>query len=425
MKKVHLSVAISLIVLLSVAGQIVAAGETLHLAVLPDPFAEPVQRLLPKFEEETGIHVVMDILPYGGLRERLLADFVGRQASYDVFSMDICWVAEFATSGWAHSLDSYIKRDAQSVEMEDFLPGALQGLAYYNDEVYGLPIGAYYYFMHYRKDIFEAQGLQPPVTIADMRALAKKLTDPSKDMYGFSAGYKRGAPVVHDSFAYYTGMGGRLFRDFPTDLTPQLSGEIGMTTYQFYKDMLDYSPPGAVSFDFYARREPFHQGKVAMIGNWSSVSAQFEDTRYTAEGVVGNVGYTYMPRLDKSQTPTVPFGGWALSINTYSKKKDAAWEFIKWVTSPRIQKLYVADGGTPIRFSTLKDPVIGKKYPFYSLILDAESKGYVLSEFRPRTPEWPAIEETAGLYLSQAMSGQMPVDKALKELDKEIKDLVQ
>jgi ABC-type glycerol-3-phosphate transport system substrate-binding protein len=188
--------------------------------------------------------------------------------------------------------------------------------------------------------------------------------------------------------------------------------------------MLNYAPPGALGFGFYARREPFHQGRVAIMGVWSSVSAAFEDPRQTVPTVIGNVGYSFMPKSNRAQRPVVPFGGWALVINRYTQKKDAAWEFIKWLTSPQIQRAYAADGGTPIRYSTLRDPELSAKNKWYRVILEAEAKGYVQYEFRPRIPEWPQMEEIMARHLSEAMAGSKTIERALNEIDAELEALL-
>lgn len=400
----------------------------LNLAVLPDPFAEPVQDLLPRFEEETGISVEIDILPYDGLREALLADLAGQEGFYDVMAVDIVWIAEFAEAGWTVNLDSYIEEDEDEVEIEDLLPAAMDGLAYYEDSIYGLPIGAYYYLTSYRADHFEDLGLDEPKTIDDIYRKASELNRPEEDFYGFSTGYERGAPLVHDSLAYHYGFGGELFADFPEDLTPQLTSETAFTTYEFYKDMLEYAPPGAEGFDFYERREPYMSGNVGVISQWSSALAQFEDPDHVDEEVVGNNEYTYLPRLDEDQDPTVPFGGWTLSINSFSENEEAAWKFLKWLTSPEIQEEYVRKGGTPIRFSTLEtieeDPELAERFPFSSLIFEAEEEGYVNPEYRPRIIEWPEIEEVMGLYLSMYIAEDLGLEDALSTLNQEIEMIV-
>lgn len=400
------------------------AGTTLEFIVQPDVFAEPVRRLLPRFTEETGIIVNMETLPYASLRERQLSDFIGGTGSVDIMTMDIVWMGEYAEAGWIENLGPYYQRDADLIDPDDFLPGAMAGLALWDGEYYGMPLGAYYYIMHYRTDVLEAAGIEPPTTLDELIAAVEAVHDPANEMYGFSAGYRRGAPVVHDSLAYYIGLGGAVLRDFPSDLTPNMDTELANRVYEFYKSMLDFAPPGAINFDFRERREPFQQGRVALVGNWSSSSAAFEDPRNSVEAVIGNVGHSYMPKASPDADPVVPFGGWALVMNADSANKEAAWEFMRWLSSPEIQKVYAADGGTPFRFSTLEDEELASTRPWYQLILDAEANGWVRPEYRPRFPAWPEMEEALGLRLSEAMSGTRSIADALALVDREIRTIL-
>lgn len=400
------------------------AGTTLEFIVQPDVFAEPVRRLLPRFTEETGIIVNMETLPYASLRERQLSDFIGGTGSVDIMTMDIVWMGEYAEAGWIEPLGPYFERDAELIDADDFLPGAMAGLALWEGEYYGMPLGAYYYLMYYRTDILEAAGLEPPRTLDEVVAVAEAVHDPANDVFGFSAGYRRGAPVVHDSLAYYIGLGGAVLADFPDDLTPNMNTELARTVYTFYRDMLELAPPGAINFDFAQRREPFQQGRVVLMGNWSSSAAAFNDPRNSVEAVVGNVGTTYMPRASLDADPIVPFGGWSLVINADSQNKEAAWEFIRWLSSPEIQRAYAADGGTPFRFSTLQDPELSAERPWYGQILEAEANDWVRPEYRPRFPAWPEMEEALGLRLSEIMSGTRSVDDALSMVDAEIRQIL-
>jgi multiple sugar transport system substrate-binding protein len=184
--------------------------------------------------------------------------------------------------------------------------------------------------------------------------------------------------------------------------------------------MLNYAPPGAITFDFTARREVYQQGRVALLGNWSSSGGAFVDPRSSVEIVAKNTDVAYLPRMSRSDPPSVPFGGWALVMNKHSKQKEAAWEFIRWLSDPEIQKDYAADNGTPFRYSTLRDRELQKGRPWYELILKAEEDDLVRPEYRPRFPPWVKMEEALGLRLSEAMAGTRSVDEALRMVNDEI-----
>lgn len=400
------------------------AGTTLSFVAQPDVFAEPLRSLLPQFEEETGITVEMETLPYSSLRERQVSEFTAGGSQLDIMTMDIVWMGEYVENGWVEPLNDYYARDEAEINPDDFLPGAMQGLALWDGDYYGMPLGAYYYLFFYRTDVLEENGLEPPVTLDDVRDIAEATYDPP-EMHGFSSGYRRGAPLVHDSVSYLTGMGGSILADFPEDNTPTMNTDIANTVYEFYIDMLDYAPSGAETFDFTARREVFQQGRVSQLGNWSSSGGAFVSPDQSVPVVNNNLGVTYMPRESESDDPFVPFGGWSLVINANSENKEAAWEFFKWFASPEVQRVYTERGGTPFRFSTLEDPELQEGRDWFELILEAEAEEWVDPEVRPRFSTWPQLEEQMGIRLSEIVAGERNVASGLDLLNQELTEILE
>ncbi|MBE0479276.1 hypothetical protein IBX65_09230, partial [Candidatus Aerophobetes bacterium] len=96
-----------------------------------------------------------------------------------------------------------------------------------------------------------------------------------------------------------------------------------------------------------------------------------------------------------------------------SRKKEAAWEVIKWLLSKQTQKILAVEGFAPIRESTfvdediLADPFAQKVYPGLMRSLE-------VSKARPRIPEWPEMTEVITLRLHQALSGELTNEAALR-----------
>lgn len=92
----------------------------------------------------------------------------------------------------------------------EYAPSAWAG-ATVDGKIYGVPAFTFVDWMYYRKDWFAEAGLAPPRTLAEFEAAAVKLTDPSKNRFGFSlrggaGGFKFvvdvieafGSPIVRD-----------------------------------------------------------------------------------------------------------------------------------------------------------------------------------------------------------------------------------
>ena len=277
-------------------------------------------------------------------------------------------------------------------------------------------------YMHYRTDKFEELGLSVPATKGEFVEAVKAMYDPSSNFYGLTVALKRGASVVHDWAAYYNGFGGKIFKDIPNDYSAAINGEIGYETTKMFADLLAYLPSGVLQYENADRWNAFMHGMAGMVAVFNANSPQFE----TAEDslVAGNVGYFAMPRLSEEDEESLPFGGFSIGINKDSRHIEDTWTFMKWLTSAETDKKWVqvpGEPGVPTRLSTVQDPELVEKYPYFEIIYNAEVQGLADGvNYRSRLPEWTQIEEVLGLQLNQAISGEKDIQQALDEAAAEI-----
>ncbi len=410
--------------ILSMAGLSASAEEerVVRFLTVGDPYVGAIASLLPEFEAETGIKVIIDSIPYLDSHAKILLELTNGTGSYDCVSVDICWIGEFAQSGGLLDLTELVERDAEELDVENFLPGAWEALAVYEDQIIGLPLAPYYMYMHYRTDKFEELGLSVPATKDEFVEAVKAMYDPSSNFYGLTVALKRGASVVHDWAAYYNGFGGKIFKDIPNDYSAAINGEIGYETTKMFADLLAYLPSGVLQYENADRWNAFMHGMAGMVAVFNANSPQFE----TAEDslVAGNVGYFAMPRLSEEDEESLPFGGFSIGINKDSRHIEDTWTFMKWLTSAETDKKWVqvpGEPGVPTRLSTVQDPELVEKYPYFEIIYNAEVQGLADGvNYRSRLPEWTQIEEVLGLQLNQAISGEKDIQQALDEAAAEI-----
>ena len=407
-------------------GALAQEEHVIRFMTVGDPYVGAIKALLPEFEEQTGIKVIVDSVPYLDMHAKALLELTGGTGSYDVISVDICWIGEFAQSGGLLELSELVERDAQELDVDNFLPGAWEGLAKYDEQIIGLPLAPYYMYMHYRTDVFDKLGIEPPATKDEFVNAVKTMYDPANNFYGLTVALKRGASVVHDWAAYYNGFGGKIFRDIPNNYAADINGSIGVETTEMLKELVQYLPSGVLQYENADRWNAFMHGMAGMVAVFNANSPQFE----TAEDslVAGNVGYFHMPRLNEDAKVSLPFGGFTISINKDSKNVEDAWTFMKWLTNAETDKKWVDVPGTPgvpTRLSTVSDPELMEKYPYFQLIYDAEMNGLADGvNYRSRLPEWTQIEEVLGLELNLAVSGEKEVQLALDDAAKEINQIM-
>jgi multiple sugar transport system substrate-binding protein len=404
------------LMLVASAGGAVAQGQrfegvSLNLASQNDQFAGVLVKLVPRAKEDLGLDVRVDILSYPELLTKITADFVGNTQGYDLVTMDIVWAGQFAEAQHSVDLKPLIERDRAELDLGDIYPVLFHALGQYEGRQVAYPFAGYANVLAYRTDLYEQAGLQPPKTMGELVASAKKLTDRSKNQYGWVANGQKGPAVAQDWMQYNAQLGGSILG---RDGKPDLNSAANVESLRVYKTLFDEAaPPGAVEFDWGGREESFRQGLVATMQTWSVGAAGYSDPAQSK--VVGRNGIVLAP-VKQGMEPTYGVGGWGLAINAdiEQKQQDAAWAYIKWVTSPKVQKEFnLAGASSYIRKSTLSDPELVAKYPYLPVIAESFENGN--GEYRPRIPQYPEIQDILGDAVNAVLAGGKDPKAALDE----------
>lgn len=400
--------------------------KTIKFLTVGDPYVGAIKAVLPEFEEKYNIKVVLDSVPYLDLHGKAILELTSDTGAYDLISVDSPWIGEFAEGDHLLDLNDLVERDKEELQVDDFLPGAWEGLATWNERIIGLPLAPYYMYIHYRTDLFAEKNLEAPTTKDEFVNAIQTLYDPGSNQYGLAIALKRGASIVHDWCAYFNAFGGKTFKDIPNDYSSGVNSDIAIQTTQMLKDMLPYLPDGVLQYENADRWNSFMHGNAAMTAVFNANSPQFETAEDTK--VAGKVGYAPLPKLTEEGEHSLPFAGFSISINKDSKNVEEAWTFMKWLTSSETDKKWVDVPGTPgvpLRLSTVTDPVLVEKYPYFDIIYNAEVNGMADGvNYRSRLPEWTKIEEILGLELNMAVSGEKEVEKALNDAADQINQLM-
>ncbi len=387
------------------------AGTKIVVASMNDPFATALVKLAPKFTEQTGIDVKVDILSYPELLSKLTADFVGKGKNYDVVTMDIVWAGQFAESGYTVNLNDWMKRDAAQLDLSDIYPNVLNGLGNYKGKQIAFPFAAYSNVLVYRKDLFEQAGLKTPDTMSELIDDATKITDPAKNIYGWAGNGRKGAPAAQDWMQYNAQIGGSILG---ADGKPTLNSAENVKSLTIYRDLFNKSaPPGATNYDWAARHEAYRQGIIASHQTWSISLASYENPEISK--VVGKTKVVLAP-TEAGMPKLYGMGGWALGINASidEKKQAAGWEFIKWAGSAAVQKNMLEMGvGVFTRKSTVLDPELQAKYEFLKVIDVALTNAD--ADFRPRIPQYPQLQDFLGTAVNAVIVSNADPKSALDE----------
>lgn len=298
----------------------------------PFVYAQPAQRdLVSQFNAQSKTVEVEDqIIPQTQVLPKLTIAFSGGTAP-DVLAVPGSLYAQFAASGWLENLESRFK--GSDLE-KDLLPPAVKLSRIYKNTAYGVGYAIALYAMYYNKEHFKEANLPgPPRTLDEFRDYAKKLTNPSKNRYGY----------------YLLGGSGWAFQQWSTWMIA--TGGLGVNNTFFdasNKCILDgpkhvagverflalyqtdkVSPPASATGTFNDAANAFNAGQVSLVFGWLPYIASL------SKGLGADKFEVAVPPGGEAGQFIHFGGGDVLAISSQSKYKDAAWEFIKFMMAAR------------------------------------------------------------------------------------------
>ncbi|MBN2469947.1 MAG: sugar ABC transporter substrate-binding protein [Anaerolineae bacterium] len=220
-------------------------------------------------------------------------------------------------------LNDYIEADAVDLSMYS---GAAEELTW-EDAIYALPFRSDIWIMYYNKDIFDAAGVAYPtndMTWAEFDEVARQLSSGSgaERIYGAHfhvwrscvqlATVQDGSNIINDDYSFMAPM---------YDM---------VTAMQEDGIVMDYGELRTANIHYSG---PFKNGQVAMLpmGSWfigTLIQAQ-SDGEFDFDW-----GVAAFPHPEGVEAGTTAGTLTSLAINANSEQKDAAWDFLKFVTSP-------------------------------------------------------------------------------------------
>jgi len=396
-------------------------GTTLVVNFPSHPHYDAVEKVLPKFTEETGIKVEVDKLQYMAMRQKQTLELTKPKGDYDLITFVVFSKADYVPARQIEALAPFFmnpKLADPDYDPEDLVSGYVQNIGVAGGKkgylpgptgaLYGIPFGAETSVLGYRKDIFEKHHLKVPETYDELLDLVCKIPELEPGMAGLTSRGASGHQLSHAFLLHLAPLGGRFYDD---KWNPIVNNEAGVKAGEALQKILKCGPEGGTSFGFAEMKNVFLQGKAAMYLDSTSAAAEFQDPEKSK--VVGKVGWALHPKGVRRGSQT---GGFGIAIPSNAQHKEAAFLLMQWLTSKRIDKLIALEGGSPCRFSTLMDPEVNAKYPHMKIF--AEALKYADPDWRPIIPTWGEVNNELGTTLSEAMTGKRTVKDALDQVAK-------
>ncbi len=287
---------------------------------------------LKKFEQQTGIKVNLEVIPWSDLLNRILAATASGQGP-DVLNIGNTWSASLQATG---ALLPFDQAAFDKIGGKDrFLESTIASAGAKGKDPAAVPLYSMAYGLYYNKKLFQAAGIAtPPATWEDLVADGKKLT--SGDKYGLAIEGGNVSENVHHAFTL--GMQhGTGFYD--ASGKPQFDSPEAVAAVKQYVDFIandKIAAPGNAEYAANQSVTDFATGKAAML-MWQSAGANLKShgmnpDDYGVVPVPAPAGATG----DKATTSMV--AGINLAVFKNTKNLDGALNFVKFMTSDEEQK---------------------------------------------------------------------------------------
>ncbi|NLY19388.1 MAG: sugar ABC transporter substrate-binding protein [Clostridiaceae bacterium] len=383
---------------------------------------------IDKFQEETGIKVNIEIIPFSELQTKATLMLSQGSDQYDIMFNNANTTAANVANNYLLALDEYLKDDRLNIyyDESDLIPGYLN-LFKVDGKLYGLPVYGESSFLMYRKDVFDEYGLKVPETFTELYECAKTIYERSGGkMYGITL---RGGVDRYNLDAcspFIWGFGGRWFDE--NDQLDLDSPEAIAGVEMFAKLVREYAPPGAANFGWQENRLAFSNGLAAMTIDATVNGAYNEDPNESK--IVGLVGYAKMPvevSKDKLYGNNAALVSHGLFINPFvsEARKQAAVLFATWATSSEVQaeaQVVSPFCGTS-SLSAMQSPAFKERYaPFIDAMVYSINNGNPgLSGANPKGNELRSLVSTA---INQVIVGEKTAEEAMKEVTEKINSTI-
>jgi multiple sugar transport system substrate-binding protein len=382
-----------------------------HSKLFGDPAA--FDALLDEFASDTGIRVRRETLPASSDEQHQFyaINLNAGSADFEVFAIDVVWVAEFARAGWLRDLTHLLPPDAR----DQYFPGPLAAVTYAG-RAFAMPWFIDAGLLYYRADLLEKHGFAAPDTWYELAETARAITLREPGTYGFVWQGKQYEGLVCNVLEHLWSAGGAVLQD---DAVTIASPE-NIRALAFMRRLVD---PDSVTPDFVttlteeSSRTIFGSGRAVFHRNWPYAWGLFQRE---GSAVKDKVGVTLLPHYP-GHGSTATLGGWQLAVNARSRQPEAAEKLVAFLSSAKVQQaVAVAYGLSPPRRALYADPQLLAAQPFMAQLVAAMEN----ARPRPVTPLYIAISQVLQAEFSAAVAGASTAETALARAQAQVEEIL-
>jgi N,N'-diacetylchitobiose transport system substrate-binding protein len=309
----------------------------------------------------------------------------------DVIELGNTEASKYVFNGGFADISEYKSRFENSSTWLSGLSGPCEA----DGKTYCVPYYAGARVLIYRTDLFQAAGLQPPTTYAELLSAADTLKTKNAANKRFAAFYMPGA-YWYAAMSWVYAEGGKIAeKGGDGQWAGKLSDPAAQTGLQKWADLVKNYSKGDVSKDENDQDAIFAQGHSAMLyGNaWEvgAVQSQRKDPNDPNSAMVdtavkGKVAAVPLPGASAGQGIPSFLGGSVLGVSEKSQNKALAAEWIKYFTDTKAMEGLIAKKALPNATALLDKAAADKD-------ISAAANAAKTSWFPPNAENWADVEK--------------------------------
>ena len=329
-------------------------GERIEVSVQLSPRGQLLQQNNREFEELTGIRAGIEVVPEQQHRQKIIIEYASGRPSFDVGEVSLhVNKRQVGRARWNTDIRALIadqQLTAPDFDFDDFGAGMRTYATQADGRMDTLPAFADYFILYYNKELFAARNIAIPTTWDEMYEAARRLADPSRQVFGHVGRGLKNANVVLWS-SYLLGTRQRDMINAERQLITDTEEAI-WAGRQYQRFLTDVSPPGSIGFNWNECQTTFMQGRAAMWIDGIGFAAPLEDPQRSR--VAGKVGYALVPRGPANHHCALFGAGYG--IPEASRRKGPAWLYLQWALGKQMQlRMLTAGAGVPARSSPFRN----------------------------------------------------------------------
>ncbi|WP_377293726.1 ABC transporter substrate-binding protein [Rhizobium sp. SG2393] len=336
----------------------------------PELPAGALRGLVDEFEAKNpGIKVKLVSGPYATTRDQIVVGAASGTLS-DVVGLDGAWVNGLAKQGAIASLDELMTK-------ANYDKSQIADIVKVDGKSYMFPVASFVYPVFVNLDLAKAAGVDKmPSTRTEFEEAAKKMTDASKNQYGWVLPLSLQSPsgIQNDVMSWVWASGGTMLKDGK----PDLENENVVGTLEYIEKL---NKDGVISPGIFAKKEQdkveeFVNGRVGMmvdsLAHVNLIRERNPNLKFGLSALPAKDGYEGKRGM--------PYASWGIGVSEGSAHKEEAWKLVEFLMSAEINgKLVSIANAFPGNVNAKPDFVAAD--PIFAEAFKIYQSGYPANEF--------------------------------------------